>query len=254
MYNKGAFGRLCLYLAMQKIPPFKDLIVFEDDDLIFINKPAYISSLDERNSPAASIVSMAKKYWEDAQLCHRLDKETSGILVIAKNPESYRTMAMAFEARKVEKIYHALVGGILQVEEKSIMLPLSVTRNGVAKIDMKEGKPSETVITTLKTWQHYTLLACKPVTGRLHQIRIHLASQNFPIVSDTQYGGKVPMLSRMKKNFKVGKFEQEQGLMKRVALHARTLKFEFNDKQMEVSAPYPKDMEVLMKLFDKHDA
>jgi 23S rRNA pseudouridine955/2504/2580 synthase len=239
---------------MQKIPPFKELIVFEDDNLIFINKPAYVSSLDERNSPAPSLLNLAKRYWSDAQLCHRLDKETSGILLIAKNPEAYRTMAMAFEARKVDKVYHALVGGVLQVEQKSIVLPLSVTRNNVAKVDMKEGKPSETVITTLKTWQHYTLLACKPVTGRLHQIRIHLASQNFPIVSDTQYGGKVPMLSRMKKNFKANKFEEEQGLMKRVALHARTLSFEFNGEQMEVSAPYPKDMEVLMKLFDKHDA
>jgi 23S rRNA pseudouridine955/2504/2580 synthase len=239
---------------MQKIPPFKELIVYEDDNLIVINKPAYVSSLDERNSPAPSIVSMAKKYWEDAQLCHRLDKETSGIMAIAKNPETYRTMAMAFEARQVDKTYHALVGGVLEVQDKSIVLPLSVTRNGLAKVDMKEGKPSETVISTLKTWQHYTLLACKPITGRLHQIRIHLASQNFPIVSDTQYGGKVPMLSRMKKNFKVGKFEEEQGLMKRVALHAHTLRFELNGQLLEISAPYPKDMEVLMKLFDKHDA
>lgn len=239
---------------MQKIPPFKELILQEDDDLIFINKPAYVSSLDERNAPAASILSMAKKYWEDAQLCHRLDKETSGILVIAKNPEAYRTMAMKFEAREVEKTYHALVGGVLQVDNKSIVLPLSVTRNGLAKIDMKEGKPSETIITTVKTWNHYSLLACQPVTGRLHQIRIHLASQNFPIVSDTQYGGKVPMLSKMKRNFKVGKFDEEQGLMKRVALHAYTLSFEFNGKQLTVTAPYPKDFAVLVKLFDKHDA
>jgi 23S rRNA pseudouridine955/2504/2580 synthase len=239
---------------MQKIPPFKDMIVFENDDLIFINKPAYVSSLDERNTTAPSIVSMAKRYWEDAQLCHRLDKETSGILVIAKTPGAYRTMAMKFEAREVEKTYHALVGGVLHVDRKSIMLPLSVTRNAMAKVDMKEGKPSETIITTVKTWQHYSLLACQPVTGRLHQIRIHLASQNFPIVSDTQYGGKVPMLSKMKRNFKTGKFEEEQGLMKRVALHARTLSFEYNGEQMAVSAPYPKDMDVLIRLLDKHDA
>lgn len=230
------------------------MIVLEDDHLIFINKPSYISSLDERNSDATSILGLAKRYWPEAQLCHRLDKETSGIMVIAKDPETYRTMAMKFEAREIEKCYHALVGGVLQVDHKSIVLPLSVTKKGLAKIDMKEGKPAETVITTVKTWQHYTLVECKPISGRLHQIRIHLSSQNFPIVSDTQYGGKIPMLSKMKRNFKVGKFEEEQGIMKRVALHAYKLHFDIEGKEYDVTAPYPKDMEVLIKLFDKHDS
>jgi 23S rRNA pseudouridine955/2504/2580 synthase len=239
---------------MLKIPPFKDLILFEDDNLIFINKPADVSSLEERNSDAKSLLSMAKKYAGDAQLCHRLDKETSGVMVIAKNPEMYRIMAMKFEAREIEKRYHAIVGGVLNIDNKSIVLPLSITRNALAKIDMKEGKPAETIISTLKTWVHYSLLECKPISGRLHQIRVHLASQNFPIVSDTQYGGKIPMLSRMKKNFKVNKFENERGMMQRVALHAYNLKFTIEDKVFDVTAPYPKDMEVLLKLLDKHDA
>jgi 23S rRNA pseudouridine955/2504/2580 synthase len=239
---------------MLKIPPFKDLILFEDDNLIFINKPADVSSLEERNSNAKSLLSMAKKYAIDAQLCHRLDKETSGVMVIAKNPEMYRVMAMKFEAREIEKRYHAIVGGVLTIQDKSIVLPLSITRNALAKIDMKEGKPAETIISTLKTWEHYSLLECKPISGRLHQIRIHLSSQNFPIVSDTQYGGIIPMLSRMKKNFKVNKFENERGMMQRVALHAYNLRFAIEDKVFDVTAPYPKDMEVLLKLLDKHDA
>lgn len=239
---------------MQKIPPFKDLILFEDDSLIFINKPAFLSSLDERvNVKAPSVLGMAKKYWSDAQLCHRLDKETSGIMIIAKTPEMYRTIAMKFEAREIEKRYHAIVGGVLSINQKSIVLPLGITRNGVAKIDMKEGKPAETIISTLKNWEHYTLLECKPVTGRLHQIRIHLAAQNFPIVSDTQYGGKIPMLSKMKRNFKAGKFEDEKGIMQRVALHAHSVVFDLDGKEMFILAPYPKDMDVLVKLLDKHD-
>jgi 23S rRNA pseudouridine955/2504/2580 synthase len=239
---------------MQKIPPFQDLILFEDDSLIFINKPAYVSSLDERNSNAPSILSLAKKHWADAQLCHRLDKETSGIMIIAKTPEMYRTIAMKFEAREIEKRYHAIVSGVLSIQQKSIVLPLAITRNGVAKIDMKEGKPAETIVSTLKTWEHYTLLECKPVTGRLHQIRIHLAAQNFPIVSDSQYGGKIPMLSKMKRDFKTGKFEEEKGIMTRVALHAHSLFFMLDDKEVNIVAPYPKDMAVLIKLLDKHDA
>jgi 23S rRNA pseudouridine955/2504/2580 synthase len=175
------------------------------------------------------------------------------VLIIAKHPEAYRTMAMAFEAREVTKVYHAVVDGVLQVKDKSILLPLSITRNGVAKVDMKEGKAAETIVSTLKNWEHYSLMECKPVTGRLHQIRIHLSAQHFPIVCDAQYGGKIPMLSRMKRNFKVSKFENEKGMMSRVALHAYSTAFTFNDKPYMVEAPYPKDMEVLIKLLDKHD-
>ena len=239
---------------MQKIPLFRDLILLEDDDLIVINKPAMLASLDERNSPAQSVLTMARKYHADAQLCHRLDKETTGILVIAKNPEAYRSMAMAFEAREVTKVYHAIVDGVLQVTDKSIVLPLSITRNGMSKVDMREGKMAETIVSTLKNWEHYSLIECKPVTGRLHQIRVHLSAQHFPIVCDAQYGGKTPMLSRMKRNFKVNKMENERGMMQRVALHAYSIAFTLNERSYDVAAPYPKDMEVLIKLLDKHDS
>jgi len=239
---------------MLKVPLFKNIILSETEDLLFINKPPHISSLDERIAIAPSILAMAKKYWPDAQLCHRLDKETSGVLVIAKNAETYREMAMKFEAREIEKFYHAIVGGVLQITNKTIELPLSITRNGLAKIDMQDGKKAVTIVNTLKTFGHYSLVECKPVTGRLHQIRIHLASQNFPIVADEQYGGKIPKLSRLKAKFKLGKFENEQGMIKRVALHAYSLSFLFNEQQLIVSAPYPKDMEVLLKQLEKFDS
>jgi 23S rRNA pseudouridine955/2504/2580 synthase len=238
---------------MNKNPAFKDIIIQEDDDLIFINKPAFISSLDERDETSSSILKLAKKYNSELQLCHRLDKETSGIMVIAKYPEAYREMAMSFEARKVDKTYHAIVEGVLNVDAKPIKLPLGITKKGIAKVDVIDGKPAETIVTTLKMFGHFTLLACKPITGRLHQIRIHLASQNFPIVSDVTYGGHAPMLSRYKRNFKTSKFENEQTMMKRVALHAYALKFEFKGKTYEVQAPYPKEFEVFLKLIEKFD-
>ncbi len=90
---------------------FKDLIIHEDEDFIVINKPPYISTLDDRNDPR-NILALAKDYCESAQVCHRLDKETSGCLVIAKNQEAYRHIAMQFEDRSVKKIYHAVVEGI----------------------------------------------------------------------------------------------------------------------------------------------
>ena len=238
---------------MTKIPPFKAMIIYEDENLIIINKPSGISSLDERNSDAASILSYAKRYDPEAQLCHRLDKETSGILAIARNPETYREMAMMFEHRTISKSYHAVVFGQLNVDHKPILLPLGTTKEGLAKVDMKEGKPAETIITTIKMYNHYTLLECKPVSGRLHQIRIHMASQNFPLIGDVSYGGRIPYLSKMKRDFKESKWENEKPIIKRVALHSSKLEFDLYETHFDLTAPYPKDFEVFIKQLEKFD-
>ncbi len=129
-----------------KVVPFKELIIFEDEHFIIINKPAHYSSLDDRHADVFSIIRQAKKYDENLQLCHRLDKETSGVLVIAKNETVYREMSICFENRLVEKVYHAVADGVLNVTDQKVVLPLSQTAKGIAKIDMKEGKPSTTKI------------------------------------------------------------------------------------------------------------
>src|SRR6187431_1377576 len=87
-------------IAYMKIPKFTDLILFEDDDIIVVNKPAFISTLDEREGGEINMLRLAKNYVDDAQICHRLDKETSGALIIAKNPEAYRSVSMQFEKRQ----------------------------------------------------------------------------------------------------------------------------------------------------------
>lgn len=239
---------------MGKAHPFSKLILHEDEHLLLINKPSGIASLDERNGEGPSILAMARKHDLNVQLCHRLDKETSGVLAIARDPETYREMAMNFEQRKVTKTYHAIVSGVLNVTQQRIVLPLSMTRNGIAKVDMKDGKMAETVVTTLRNFRHYTLLECQPLTGRLHQIRIHLAAQHYPIAGDITYGGKIPMLSWMKKDFNLSKWTNEEGIMRRVALHAYELRFTLNEHEYAVQAPYPKDFEVFLKLLDKHDS
>lgn len=100
-----------------KFPKFEDLILFEDKNLIVVNKPAFMSSLDDREGGAVNLLRLAKQYSDDAQVCHRLDRETSGAIIIAKNPETYRFISMQFEHRKVDKLYHALINGTHHFEE-----------------------------------------------------------------------------------------------------------------------------------------
>lgn len=236
---------------MNKID-FKELILFENADYIVINKPPYVATLDDRNDPV-NIIGLAREYNNAAQVCHRLDKETSGALAIAKNPDAYRELSMQFEHRKVNKIYHAVVDGIHSFKNLLIDAPIQVLQKGMVKIDYREGKPAQTKVNTLKAYRLHTLLECRPVTGRMHQIRIHLSYSKAPIVCDEQYGGKVFYLSSIKKRYNLKKDTEEQPLLNRVALHAYALEFDLiGGEKVKVEAPYPKDFSVLIKQLEKN--
>src|SRR5476651_4297 len=127
-----------------KIPKFQDLLLFENEDIIVVNKPPFISSLDEREGGEINMLRLAKAYSEDAQICHRLDKETSGALIIAKNPEAYRLVSMQFEKRQVKKVYHAIIDGTHVFENLKIDLPILNVGKGNVSINKQEGKKAET--------------------------------------------------------------------------------------------------------------
>jgi 23S rRNA pseudouridine955/2504/2580 synthase len=242
------------YPASVKIPKFQDLILFENDNIIVVNKPPFLSTLDEREGGEINILRLAKNYAHDAQICHRLDKETSGALMIAKNPETYRFISMQFEHRQVKKIYHAIIEGTHSLENLSVNLPILNMGNKNVTINKQEGKPSETIFNSLHYYKHYTLVECRPVTGRMHQIRIHLATQHASIAGDELYGGKPVYLSAIKRGYHLGKDQEEQPVMKRFALHARQLTLHIDEKtEMTFEAPYPKDFATLLKLLDRYD-
>ena len=235
---------------MKKID-FKDLILFENKEYIVINKPPYLSTLDDRHE-AQNILELAKHYTPDAQVCHRLDKETSGCLVIAKHPEAYRNIAIQFEDRKVNKVYHAVVEGIHEYKNVLVDRNIHANNKGIAKVT-KEGKPAQTIFNTQGTYYSHSLIECKPITGRLHQIRVHLAHLKSPICGDGLYGGKPLYLSALKRRFNLKKGTDELPIMQRVSLHAYAIGFEgMEGKRIEIQAPYPKDFEVLVKQLEKN--
>jgi 23S rRNA pseudouridine955/2504/2580 synthase len=238
-----------------KYPSIKDILLFENNDYIVVNKPPFVASLDERGgSGEVNILRLARQYSDDAQVCHRLDKETSGAIVIAKHPEAYRSVAIQFEKRRVKKLYHAVVDGQFVFNDLLVDLPILNDGNKSVTIDRKEGKRAETYFNSIKQYRHYTLVECKPITGRMHQIRIHLATQRAAIAGDIMYKGKPVYLSTIKKGYRIAKDDEEQPIMKRFALHARQIVFKgMNDEEINIEAPYPKDFATLIKLLDKFD-
>lgn len=233
---------------------FADLILFENEDFFLVNKPPHIATLDERHDDKReNMLRQAKAYWPDAQVGHRLDKETSGILIFAKHPAAYRHISMQFEHREVTKIYHAVSAGIHDFQGILVNLPILPMKTGFVKIDRNEGKEAETLFNTLEIFKAHTLIECLPFTGRMHQIRIHLQCLKAPIVMDKLYGGPPIFLSEFKRKFKLAKAEEEKPLISRVALHARALNFQLmNGERQQVDAPYPKDMEALLNQLRKN--
>ena len=237
-----------------KLRRLKDIIIYEDDNLIAVNKPAGVYSLQSRFGKNRCIQDLAEAHDQNLQLCHRLDKDTSGVLLLAKNPDTYRSVAMMFEKREIKKTYWAIAHGRHYFENRVIDIPLSTTSRGRAKIDRHGGKPAETLVTAIENFKKYTLIECHPSSGRLHQIRIHLSSQNAPIVADTMYGGELPYLRDSKANFSVGRDKEERPMISRTCLHAYRVRFELNDSTIDIEGDLPKDFSVCLKLLRKYDS
>ncbi|HEY3405510.1 MAG TPA: RluA family pseudouridine synthase [Ohtaekwangia sp.] len=231
---------------------FDEIILFEDDDLVLVNKPPFLSTLEDRQEKI-NLLGLARDYVPTAQVCHRLDKDTSGVLAIAKNPEAYRHISIQFEHREVTKIYHAVVDGVHNFQDQLVDLPILKQDDGIVKISKREGKPAQTYFTSLKSYRNHTLLECRPITGRMHQIRIHLSTLGASITGDDVYGGKPLYLSSLKRGFNLKKGTEEQPLMKRMALHAFSLEFvDLVGNSHKIEASYPKDYQVLVKQLEQN--
>jgi len=231
---------------------FKELVLFENDDFIVVNKPPFISTLEDRSNPV-NLLALGRDSFPEIQVCHRLDKDTSGCLIFAKNPEAYRHISLQFQEHQISKVYHAIVEGRQSFSKEEVTAPIHVKSAGGAKVDYQRGKESLTYFTSIKKYRNYTLLECNPVTGRLHQIRVHCAYLECPIAGDEKYGGKPFFLSDIKFEYTKSKGE-EKPLIRRFALHAYTISFiDLDGEKVTISAQYPKDFKVLLTQLGKHN-
>ncbi|MEM7039213.1 MAG: RluA family pseudouridine synthase [Bacteroidota bacterium] len=237
----------------RKFIRFEKLILHEDERVVVVNKPAGIASLSDREDDL-HMLQLARKYNADLKLCHRLDKHTTGVLLFAKGAENYSFIAQRFEQREVIKHYLALVHGAHDFEEDIIDLPIEMSGKGRARINMEEGKDSATVVSTAEKFLDFTLLDCHPLTGRTHQIRIHLSSMGFPLVGDSLYGGKDIFLSEIKRNYKPNRKMEESPINEEFLLHARGLRLQLpgDDEETTFIAPLPKKFEVALKILRRY--
>lgn len=228
-----------------------DMVVFDNENYTIINKPPFLSTLEDRNDQS-NVLNLFRALDENYQVCHRLDKETSGALLLAKNDEAFRHAALQFQDREVEKIYHALVRGRFMNEAIQVDVPLRTSGSGKVIFDKRKGKEAVTLFRPKQFFKDYTLVEAKPLTGRTHQIRAHLAYLNFPISGDSLYGGDSIFLSTIKKDFKKKGDEEERPLFSRVGLHSYSIKLtDVNKNFILQKCDYPKDMQIIEKKLNK---
>ncbi|MEN9570886.1 MAG: hypothetical protein RL172_2117 [Bacteroidota bacterium] len=231
-------------------------IIFENDEFVVVNKPAGMLSIPDRVQSEPSLKDHLLQKYGSIYTVHRLDKETSGIILFAKNETAHKYFSKQFEDRGVEKYYMGLVLGTPAAVSGTIDAPLTEhpVHKGLMMVHRK-GKPSVTDYEVIESMGKFSLIKFRIHTGRMHQIRVHAKNIGHPLACDALYGdGKPLLLSAIKKKYKLSKLqEEERPIVNRVALHSYQLKFtDAAGKVYDLVAPLPKDIRVLVQQLQKN--
>lgn len=232
-----------------------EYIIAENENWVALNKPSGLLSIPDREGKEVSLKIMLKEKYGDIFTVHRLDKDTSGLIVFAKNEATHRHLSLQFESRQTKKIYQGFVIGSLMNNKGTIDARITEhpALNGTMIVHSK-GKESLTDYLVLEDYGIYSHLQFQIHTGRTHQIRVHMKDIGHPIVCDTLYGdGKPILVSSLKSKFKLSKdIEEERPILSRLALHSFQLGYkDINEEQIELEAPLPKDMRATLQQLGK---
>lgn len=235
---------------------YKIPVLFEDDAILVVSKPSGLVSVpDGYNLTEDNLVSALEPAFGDLWIVHRLDRDTSGIIVLARTAHAHHSLSVQFEERDVAKVYHAIVNGHPLWQERVISAPLrpDADRYHRTVVDHEDGKPATTRFRVLEKFgrgaARYAFIEALPETGRTHQIRVHLMTLGSPVAMDALYGTSTPiLLSLVKPNYR-GDVDEENALLERLGLHASELSFihPVTGESRHFEAPYPKDISATLK-------
>jgi 23S rRNA pseudouridine1911/1915/1917 synthase len=236
-------------------------IIYEDDDMIVINKQADMIVHPARGNRRGTLVNALAFYCDKLSsglgelrpgIVHRLDRDTTGVMVITKNDTAQWKIAKQFEHRQIKKSYLAIVHGTPELTSDRINAPLGVHPRMREKYAVRpeKGKEAITFYEVLESFRGFSLLKLTPKTGRTHQIRVHLSYIKHPIVADDMYGGKLVYPWQLAD----AEPTVEEPIINRAALHATTLEFKHptTEKMVKFEAPLPEDMQNLLDMLRKY--
>ena len=236
-------------------------IIWEDAYLIGLNKQAGIVVHPARGIGSGTLVNGLVHYAESLSssggkfrpgIVHRLDKDTTGIMLVAKSDEAHCRLAQQFEHRQVEKTYLAVVEGKMELLGDLIDQPVGmhpVFRDRCA-VRMSSGRSAQTFYEVTEAFRGYCLLTLKPRSGRTHQLRVHMSYLKHPLVADRIYGGKLVSLAELAGERSLS----DNPLIERQALHAWKIQFRhpITGEQLQLEAPWPADFENLLAALRKY--
>jgi len=235
-------------------------ILAETPSTLVVQKPAGVPTVPDRSGKDHGVhgALLALRPDGDLRIVHRLDRDTSGCLVLAKGLEAARHFDEQLRERRVHKTYVALVTGAPTWPERDVDAWLGPDRRRpgrvVASDEPRTGfREAHTRVVVRERFDRHALVELHPTTGRGHQLRVHLASIGHAIVGDADYGGEALLLSRLKPDYKKRTGVEERPLLTRMFLHAERIAFdEVDGRQVAVEAPLPDDLTIALRHVAKH--